>query len=148
MIPRRILVPTDLSKEGERALPAVAELARTLGAEVVLLHVIENPLVRPLRTRGAKPAYSPASAEQCEDARPELDALVRRFAPETKVRADCITAPVVADAIHGYAASEQCDTIALSSHGRTGFRHLVLGSVAEAVLRGARVPVLVYPGQG
>jgi nucleotide-binding universal stress UspA family protein len=147
MIPRRILVPTDLSKEGDRALPALAELAPRLGAEIVLLHVIENPLVRPLRAGAARTGYVAASPEQVEDVRPELEERVRGFPADVQVRAEVVTGPDVPAAIHGFAAAEGCDTIALSSHGRTGFRRFVLGSVAEEVLRGARVPVLVFPRQ-
>jgi universal stress protein A len=147
MIPRRILVPTDLSKEGDRALPALAELAPRLGAELVLLHVIENPLVRPLRSGAARTGYVPAAPEQVENVRPELEQRVRGFPAGAKVRAEVVTGPNVPAAIHGYAAAEECDTIALSSHGRSGFRRFVLGSVAEEVLRGARVPVLVFPRQ-
>ncbi|HXI36431.1 MAG TPA: universal stress protein, partial [Burkholderiales bacterium] len=56
-------------------------------------------------------------------------------------------APSVALAIVDEAAQLGCDLIALSSHGRSGFRRLVLGSVTEAVLRRARMPVLVFPRQ-
>jgi nucleotide-binding universal stress UspA family protein len=44
-----------------------------------------------------------------------------------------------------YARANDVDLIAMSTHGRTGFRHLVLGSVAEAVLRRSTVPVVVFP---
>ncbi|MCA9721025.1 MAG: universal stress protein, partial [Gemmatimonadetes bacterium] len=48
-------------------------------------------------------------------------------------------------AIAEYARTHEVDLIAMSSHGRTGFRHLVLGSVSEAVIRHADRPVLVFP---
>ena len=54
-------------------------------------------------------------------------------------------APNVAEVVCDYADEHGYDLIALSSHGRSGFRRLILGSVAEAILRHAHVPVLVFP---
>ena len=56
-----------------------------------------------------------------------------------------IGSAVVAEAVTQYADTHDVDLIALTTHGRTGIRHLVLGSVAESILRHSHVPVLCFP---
>jgi nucleotide-binding universal stress UspA family protein len=143
---RKILLPTDLSKEGERAFQAVTSLGRESGATVVLLHVIENVGVAPVGGIRA-PSYLPGTKQELERARDLLAERRKKFPSGVEVVAEVLVAPSVPHAIADYAARNGCDLIALSSHGRTGFRRLVMGSVAEAVLRSARVPVLVFPRQ-
>ncbi len=58
-----------------------------------------------------------------------------------------IPAASIARAIAEYALEKGCSIIGLSTHGRTGFRRMVMGSIAEEVLRVARSPVLVFPRQ-
>jgi len=146
MLARKILVPTDLSPEGERALLPVAEFAREIRASVVLLHVIENVGLAPGGEGSLRSNYLPGTTQEIERAQAALEprrASLRGIEVQVEVR----VAPSVPLAIADYATENGCDLIALSSHGRTGFRRLVLGSVAEAVLRRARVPVLVFPRQ-
>ena len=144
---RKILLPTDLSKEGERALQAVTSLGRESGATVVLLHVIENVGVAPVGGTIPAPSYLPGTKQEIERARGLLAERKKKFPSGVELVTEVLVAPSVPHAIADYAAKNGCDLIALSSHGRTGFRRLVMGSVAEAVLRSARVPVLVFPRQ-
>ncbi len=66
--------------------------------------------------------------------------------PKTlQVKTHVMAAPNVAEAVADYANENDFDLIAISSHGRSGFRRLILGSVAEAILRHSHVPVLVFP---
>ena len=146
---KKILVPTDFSPPAARALDEAAELARTYGASVTLFHVYGLPAPIP---DGAS-AYGPdliATLE--ENARASLAAAcdeLRRRMPEAP--------PVDAKALLGFAAQEivaearrgQFDLIVMGTHGRTGIKHMLLGSVAERVVRTAPVPVLtVHPSAG
>lgn len=144
---RRILLPTDLSGEGERAFQFVSALARGQEATLVLLHVIENVGVAPVGETFPAPRFLPGTQQELERARALLAERRARFPAGIEVVTETLVAPSVPHAIVDYAAKNGCDLIALSSHGRSGFRRLVMGSVAEAVLRSARVPVLVFPRQ-
>ncbi|MSR63113.1 MAG: universal stress protein [Planctomycetes bacterium] len=146
MLARKILVPTDLSPEGERALVPIAEFARSAQAAVVLLHVIENPGLPPGAEGTLRANYLPGTTQEIERTQAVLESR-RASLRGLEATLEVLVAPSVPHAIADYAAQKGCDLIALSSHGRTGFRRLVLGSVAEAVLRRARVPVLVFPRQ-
>lgn len=144
---QKILLPTDLSPEGERAFAPTAELARKLRASIVLLHVIENVGSGPILAGRTAVPVLPGTAQEKELARAALaESRTRAFAG-LEVQCESLVAPSVPHAIADYAVEHGCDAIALSTHGRTGFRRLVMGSVAEAVLRTARVPVLVFPRQ-
>ena len=144
---RKILVPTDLSPEGERAFPAVAELALQSHAAVLLLHVVENPS---LSSAGAGPFplhMLPGTVQEVQRVQELLEQRRGSFPKGVEVSVEALVAPSVPQAIAHHAQRNDCDLIALSSHGRSGFRRLVLGSVAEAVLRHSPVPVLVFPRQ-
>lgn len=140
---QKILLPTDLSTEGERALTSAAVLARQGGARLALLHVIENVGSAPVGSVPVVP-YLPGTEQEIARATRLLEERARMLSG-LPVDVDVIVAPSVPHAIADYARAHGFDMIALSSHGRTGFRRLVLGSVTEALLRQARVPVLVIP---
>jgi nucleotide-binding universal stress UspA family protein len=144
---QKILVPTDLSTEGERSFPVVASLARKLGAEVILFHAIENVGVTPRGESGATPSFLPGTKEEVARARALL--AERQTGPfaGVKVTSEVVVVPSVPHSICDTARELGCDAIVVSTHGRSGFRRLIMGSVAEAVLRNARVPVVVFPRQ-
>ncbi len=144
---KKFLLPTDLSTEGERAFQAVAELARGRGASVVLLHVIENVGVVPVGSTFPAPSYLPGTKEELERVRAVLAERRAKFGQGIEVVTEALVAPSVPHAIADYALKNGCDVIALSTHGRSGFRRLIMGSVAEALMRSARVPVLIFPRQ-
>jgi nucleotide-binding universal stress UspA family protein len=139
---RRILVPTDFSAQSEQAWATARRLARAVGAEVVLLHVVvEGPLYSeiPLAGERIREVYASARtwvAEQLERwaavARAEgigVKTLVQTGIPHQ----DIVTA----------ARDEGADLIAMGTHGRGGFDRLLLGSVCDRVIRLAPCPVLV-----
>ena len=142
---RKILVPTDFSTEGERALAAVVELAVDTRATVVLLHVVENAGAPPLGGTFAAPPHLPGTKEELALARQKLEERRARFPGGVEVVVETLVAPSVAHAITDYAVKAGCDVIALSTQGRTGFRRMIVGSIAESVQRSARVPVLAFP---
>jgi nucleotide-binding universal stress UspA family protein len=137
---RRILVPTDFSAPSKQAIAYAFELAQTLGATLVLLHVIEElpsyiGFLPPEETR-----------KDLEDlaGRARLDlAQVAPQAQDGKIEVTCqavVGAP--APKIIEVAQEMKADMIVIATHGRTGFRHFVMGSVAEHVVRIALCPVL------
>jgi len=140
---RKILLPTDLSEESRRAFAPAAALALQLGASLVLLHVVENVGCTP-SSAPAAPTYLPGTSEELERARSVL-AEAARSLPGVPVETDVLVGPEVVHAIADYASERGFDLIVLSSHGRTGFRRLVTGSVTASLLRAARIPVLVVP---
>lgn len=119
----RILVPLDGSPRAEQILVQVARLLRREDAEVLLLGVIQNGEI------GAASAYLDATSS----ALGRQGARVRSLLREGNPAAEIIQA----------ALDEKATLIALSTHGRSGVPRWIIGSVAEKVVRGAPVPVLL-----
>jgi nucleotide-binding universal stress UspA family protein len=88
---------------------------------------------------------APDLGEDIAGARRALEGQRASLGAGLEIGLDVATGNDTAQAIAEYAEEHAVDLIALSTHGRSGFRHLALGSVAEAVLRRSRVPVLVFP---
>ena len=142
---RRLLVPLDDSPTAQRGLGEALALARELRGALVLLHVVENAGAHPLGEKRTAPALLAGTLAELARARELLEP--RRKAFQAQATVEVLVAPSVPHALCDYAAQNGISLIALSSHGRSGFRRLVMGSVAEAVLRNSRVPVLVFPRQ-
>jgi universal stress protein A len=140
---RTLLVPTDFSPLGNAAVPTACLLARSQGANVVLAHVLEgeeppNPLYAHYH-----PTPSPEQRRELEArARAELAALVPAGCESVPTEIEVRRGSVVEELCR-LAAARDVSLIAIASHGRTGLRHLLLGSVAERVLRHAPCSVLV-----
>lgn len=136
-----ILVATDFSADSEYALTAAIGLARKLEGRLTLVHAVHVP--------------EELSEANASDYLRAMESVVHREIEARRRRAR--DAGVAADAlvVHGAAAqriaqtarSQQVDLIAMGTHGRTGLQHLLIGSVAERVLRLAPCPVLVVPGE-
>ena len=141
---RSILFPTDFSECGNYALSYAASLARTFGARIVCVHVIE-PIVPTVGYTGmTEPLPIADISEQLEDS-------AERELPKIAECEECAGLGVEELIVHGEAASEivrvakerSVDLIVISSHGRTGLGRILFGSTAEAVVRHASCPVLV-----
>ena len=138
----RILVATDFSPASESAVDYASLLALALWPSVHVIHVVEEPFL----THSPGEFYSPDVPVLREQLRLEAEArLIRvkdRFADccssvTTEVRFGTPTEKIIAAAL-----DHRADLIIMGTHGRTGLSHLVHGSVAERVIRGARCPVL------
>jgi nucleotide-binding universal stress UspA family protein len=138
---KTILVPLDGSELAEAVLPHVEELAQCAGAEIVLVRVAVNPA---FEYAFADPMLARANEENAEaQAGSYLQDMASRFqAAGFKVRSE-LGAGAVAPTILEIAQKVHPDLIAMSTHGRSGFARVVLGSVADEVLRGSNVPVLL-----
>jgi nucleotide-binding universal stress UspA family protein len=141
----RILLTTDLSEESLRAFSPLAALASTQGSAITLLNVVEDVPVIPHGAPFAPPLSAPGLQEEQDAARAWLERHRHALGHGIECDIQVIRARKVGEAVAEYAREFGFDLIAMSTHGRSGFRHLVLGSVTEAVLRHADRPVLVFP---
>lgn len=132
----RILVPTDGSPEADRVIDHATELAAVHGAELHALYVVNTAGYAGLPTEAPIEEFSSMLTEQGEAA---LDRVERR--------ADIVVERVLTEGtpsrkIVEYAEETACDLIVMGTHGRGGIDRLLLGSVAQRVVRTSSVPVL------
>ncbi len=141
---RSILLPTDFSDCANYALSYTVGLARTFGARIICVHVIE-PIVPTVGYSGmTEPLPMADISEQLEDS-------AERELPKIAGCEECEGLDVEEVIVHGESASEivrvaeerAVDLVVISSHGRTGLGRILFGSTAEAVVRHAPCPVLV-----
>lgn len=135
---KKILVPTDFSEHSSKALRYGAELAAKFGAELHVLHAIElTPLAY------GEGAYFPpeTQAELEEAAVKQLDDLHVAAASEVNVVRKVSHGHPFVETIR-YAKEQEIDLIVVGTHGRGAIAHMLLGSVAEKVVRKAPCPVL------
>jgi nucleotide-binding universal stress UspA family protein len=141
---KKLLVPVDGSEPSDAAVTLAVRLARDQGAKVVFLHVSEV----------ARIAAMVSSTVMCVDPTPALDAEhaigeealrdAAARARQSEVQTESLLVEgASADSILDTASRNGADLIVIGSHGRGGIQRALLGSVAEAVLRRSRVPVLV-----
>ena len=145
MEPKKILLTTDLSDESLRAFGPVAGLARSLGVEITLLHVVEDVLIPPHGAPLAPPMHAPDFEQHFKEAGELLEERRKEMGDDLNVTLVVESGGDVAKVITDHATENHMDLIAISSHGRSGFRRLVMGSVAELVLRHSTGPGLVCP---
>ncbi len=146
MLPfKRILCPTDFSEPAFTALKRAEELARHFAAELIVAHVIP-PVPSPHSFPDPQasfnfdvPLYQQELALHAERMVKEL--VSHQVAPEVRTR-DLVTTGEAASEILRIVQEEHVDLIVIASHGLTGWRRLVHGSVAEKVVRQATCPVL------
>jgi nucleotide-binding universal stress UspA family protein len=137
---RRILVPHDFSDHATRALAVAADLAATHGAKMTVLHVVA-PVYAGLGLQAPAGLVWNPPAETLRELQAHLEALVRRTIGRRAAGVVCrIAVGYPVEAILG--AARRADLIVISTMGRTGLSHLLIGSVAENVVRHATVPVL------
>jgi nucleotide-binding universal stress UspA family protein len=143
----RILVPTDFSPASGAALATAGALAAQFGASIHLIHVLEDPYTTAAFTSDVYGYVPPGLGESWrKEAQTQLEALLD--APE-KVQFRLTTSVAFgspARAIVNYARDNGINLIVMGTHGRGGFAHLLLGSVAEQVVRTAECPVLTVRG--
>lgn len=139
---QNVLVTTDFSKASELAIDAAAILAKQNGAKITLVHVWEPRGVLFGGEPGLQPGESiPVELEKTIHER--LDGLAKEHLKGIdKVKTALVISPSAAKGIIDYAEKEGVDMIVIATHGRTGLRRMVIGSVAERVVRHAACPVL------
>lgn len=131
----RVLVPSDFSERAEPALKYAVELANRFDAEIVGCHVIELPMVI-LPLHEEEPVDVVAS-----NAREKLESLLRK-AGAKKFRVLIEQGNPTRQLVR-IAANEDIDLVVVSTHGRSGLSHMLMGSTAENLVRLTPCPVLV-----
>jgi nucleotide-binding universal stress UspA family protein len=138
---RHVLVPTDFSTTADAALDYAFALAVRFGADVQLLHVLDDPFIAEGMAAEAYIAEAPTvRTAMLRDAQARLQHRSAPPAPEVTVHTEVLfghNAKTIAE----YAAMRNIDLIVMGTHGRTGVAHLLLGSVAERLVRMAPCPV-------
>lgn len=148
---KTILAPTDFSQHSEHAVRYACALAERLGATLHLIHVLSE-----IVPAGPDPLLMPVMPPQFyqeneQRAKETLEAIPKAgwCRPPAVVTAVRWGSPV--DAIVDYSRELSIDLIVIATHGRTGLSHVLLGSVAERIVREAPCPVLTIrqrPGSG
>lgn len=138
--PKKILVATDFSTTADRAEMLAFQIAPLLKAELHLVHVrviLEDPLMAEEQRMEIEHMMSSAN-EATKEAFAEDRAGEQRVSVETHL----IRSISAAEAIAETASELGCDLIVMGTHGRRGIKHMLLGSVAENVVRSVDLPVL------
>ncbi len=145
MLPKKILFCTDFSENSEPARELALDYANALGAQLLIVHVIDqagfpyyvewvaNELDQILeRTQEAAESHLEELAKQCSQVLAGVKTYCRFGAPAKEIVA--------------LAIEESADLIVVGTHGHTGVKHLVVGSVARSILKTAHRPVLIVEG--
>jgi len=134
---KKILFPTDFSSCSDAGLEQATALARDAGAKLLIVHVEEPPAAY----GGGEMYYGMLEPDNA--AMLQMLAAVVPSDPLVAYEHRLVTGDP-AEQIVELADQEHCDLIVLGTHGRTGFQRLLMGSVAEAVVRRANCPVLTF----
>jgi len=140
MLPKNILVPTDLSEGAEQALDYACELAAKLGAKVHLLNVIGIPTLGVPELGVA--LTSTVIDQLIDDNQKAIDAIADRKRSVVTLGEVVLKTGDARDVINATAKELDIDLIIMGTHGRRGVARALLGSVAETVVRSAPCPVL------
>lgn len=149
MLPfRKILSPTDFSDPSLEGIKAASDLALHFGADLCLVHVVSPVPTTAYATVPEGPEVIPTfniteyERELANSASKSLQAVVDRFVSGELRPRQVVTGGNAADEIIKTAVQEEADLIVIATHGRTGWRRFIFGSVTERVVRLAPCPVL------
>lgn len=134
IVMKNVLVAVDFDEASNVALRYARSLAKNFGARLHVLHVMENLFLKPMANDPR--AIEAGVTRRLLDTLSEEDRTTLHAVPVVR-KSD---AP--AEEIVKYAQAEQIDLVVMGTHGRPGFAHLLMGSVAEKVVRTAPCPVL------
>ena len=138
---KRVLVPLDGSPLAEGIIPFIVQIAGPLDLEIVLLRVLQP--IPPEVIKGARHVVLEDIPARFEEARSYLGGVAQRLLLNgVRVSTDVRRGEPVTEIVAG-AREADADLIAMTTHGRSGLGRLLFGSVAEAVLRQAEIPVFL-----
>lgn len=145
---QKIVVPVDFSPASIRAARYAWRMASHFGAFVYLIHVMEIP-ANPDGPFGLPSAQTAKPIEFLhQDARARLSAIADQLGASPGLVATEVRHGAIAENLAEAARHYGADLVVMSTHGRTGLSHLLMGSVAEQVIRAAHCPVLVLRDSG
>ena len=141
--PKNILVATDFSEPSDAALTYGRSFARSYGATLHVVHVVDDLAMRTTELSAGLASAGHVQRQMEEDARLKLASLLtEEDHRDLHVRAEVVTSAAPAQTILAYANTGKIDLIVIGTHGRTGLSRLFMGSVAQHVVRLAPCPVL------
>jgi len=139
----KLLVPTDFSEDSEQAARYAVELAKRFQAEIHCIHVVDIPADLLSTSDYYMTGPSEAFLDQIrEESKKNLEAFAKKNLEGVGVRTAFLEGSPFVEIIR-YAHNQEIDLVVIATHGRTGLRHVLFGSVAEKVVRKAPCPVLV-----
>src|SRR5262245_9195473 len=140
---RQILVAMDFGDAAMAALAVARDCARSAGATIHLVHVVDDVLSRRQIVDGPPPDYGRLQTELEDEARRQVAIVAEALVSDgISARTAIVTAPRPAAALLDYARDAAIDLIVAGTHGRSGFADLFMGSVAQQLVRTAHCPVL------
>jgi nucleotide-binding universal stress UspA family protein len=145
---KKILVTTDLSEESKVAFPFAVQIAQSMNTPIELLAVVEDPAQAALMYALDFPILPEKEVlEQLkEKVSKDLQEIAKTHFEGTTVEPVVIeSAGAVHDAIVQYAQDHEISLVVIATHGRTGLSRILIGSVAERVVRECSLPVLTVP---
>ncbi len=142
-LPTRILVATDFSETADAAFDYGVDLAKQLGAKVIVMHAYELPVYG--FPSGALVASVEMATRIMSGAQEALEAACKARASSGVEISQVVRQGVAWEEVHRVADEINADLIVIGTHGRKGLSRALLGSVAEKILRTATRPVLTNP---
>lgn len=142
MVPKKILVCTDFSDNSAPATQLAAAYAKAFGAELIIVHVVDASLF-PTYVDWIGDEIDRILARTRESAEARLTEMATEYAKGGQSVKTCSKVGSVPTEIVALAEEEKADLVVVGTHGRSGVKHLVMGSVARNVLRTAHRPVLI-----
>jgi nucleotide-binding universal stress UspA family protein len=141
---RQIVVPVDFTETSDRALSYAVELARKFEASITVMHAYQIPVYG--FPDGAYITSADLAAQISNAAQSRLNAIVESQKLSSVPMVNVLRDGVAWEEINAVAQEVKADLIIIGTHGRRGLARALLGSVAENVIRTAKIPVLVIHG--
>ena len=147
--PKKILVPVDFSKYSLAALRAAADIAQIREAKLTVLHISEEPSFPSMygQKEVSHENWQATRNQVDEYAKRELEAMVSEAISNPDFESINLWGNPVKEILE-YSEIGKYDLIVMSTHGRSGLSRVLMGSVAEQVIRHAQCPVFVMRGGG
>jgi len=139
---KRILVPVDFSECSVAALKAAIKIARPFDAKILALHVVHDPAEAP-GFYASRKAGEKVFRNMEESATQMMEAFAAKRLRKYEKHECHVRSGIPATQIIRFAAEQKADMIAMGTHGRGGLDRLMLGSVADRVIRSSDCPVLI-----
>jgi len=140
----RILVPTDGSEGVERAIHHAVEVAASNDAVLYGLYVLSTDAYAGLGMESSWESVDRLLREDAERAVARIREIAERTNATVPVETAVVEGKPSREIVH-YAENEDCDLVVMGTHGRGGIDRLLLGSVAESVIRASSIPVTTVP---
>jgi nucleotide-binding universal stress UspA family protein len=145
---REILVPTDFSLPSDHAVACARTMAAGFAATIHLVHVLEEPFVTPGAYQFHLPDTPARREERYQQAQRRLTRIAGKLNDHGMLTTVEVRGGIAVDEIVKAAVDYGADLVVMGTHGRQGLQHLLVGSVAEQVIRRASCPVVTVRDSG